>query len=459
MTFDKRITRRFIFVFLWLGTLLLLNAAFRPLLQPAAAPSGFAVGIGTHDPSDQALGLIRDAGIGFLRDDIRWSQVEQTRNVYAMSGESDRIVNEALRNGIQPLLILCYGNQFYDNGLYPVSPEAVEGFARFAEFAVRHFKGRVRYYEVWNEWNVGTGVSDNIFYGAPAPYVALLKTVYPRLKQIDPGITVIGGVISGNGTRDGWMEAACRLGLLDHLDALSYHPYCYGAPGAERVPDIGLMKRIRQNAGIMRRYQKRDTPVFLTELGWPTHLAQNGSSPQDEARFLARSFLLARTAPFIKGLWWYDFSDDGLDRTDPEENYGIVAHDLTPKPAYAAMRDVCGLFAEAQYTGEVDAGPDIRILKFTAPSGEASWVAWALDDTEDWEVTFTRRASSQSDPPPAPITQMGGAGTERAWNRKDDLLTLSVKLSGMPLVIDTGNSDAQVSWHRGDGQAAQEDAR
>ena len=459
MNFDSRFTVRCSFVFLWLATLVLFATTFKTFLQPPAMPGGFEVGVGTHDPSLQALELIHDAGVFSLRDDIRWNQVEQTRNVYAVPDEYDRFVDEALRNGIQPLLILCYGNKLYDNGLYPTSQEAVEGFARFAEFVVRHFKNRVRYYEVWNEWNVGTGVADDIFYGDPVPYVALLKKVYLRLKPLDPEITIIGGVISGNGIRNGWMEAACKTGLLDYLDALSFHPYCYGAPGRERLPETGLMSRIRQNHEIMRRYKKPNTPVYLTEVGWPTHVGQNGSSPRDEARFLARSFLMVQTLSFVKGLWWYDFSDDGLDRNDPEANFGIVTHNLTQKPAYLAMRDICRLFAEARYSGQLEADPNIRLMKFTRVSGEALWVVWRIDDNQDWEVTFTKIPRNQWDFAPAPTAQIGGPQTGRKWEQNDGLATISVKLSGMPLVVDTGNAEVQVSWHHADRQDSPELSR
>jgi hypothetical protein len=402
------------------------------------------------------MGLIHDAGISFLRDDIRWSQVEQTKNDYSMPEEYDHLVDEARRNGIQPLLILCYGNKFYDKGLYPTSPEAVEGFTRFAEYVVRHFKNRVRYYEVWNEWNVGTGLTDDIFYGDPVPYVALLKKVYERLKPGHPDITIIGGVISGNGLRNGWMEGACKSGLLDYLDALSYHPYCYGAPGGERRPEPGLMKRIRQNDEILRRYRKRPMPVYLTEIGWPTYDGPYHSSPEDEARFLARSYLTVGTLPFVKGMWWYDFSDDGVDQSNPEANFGIVRHDLTPKPAYFAMRDICRLFAEAQYSGELDADPNIRIMKFSRISGETLWVVWSIDDSQDWDVTFANRSRDQWDFAPARTWQIGKPESAKKREWKDGLSTISVTLSGMPMVVDTGNAEVEVSWHHAGSQRAPE---
>jgi hypothetical protein len=118
------------------------------------------------------------------------------------------------------------------------------------------------------------------------------------------------------------------------------------------------------------------------------------------------------------------------------------------------MRDVCRLFADAQYSGQLVANPNIRLLKFTRVSGEALWVVWSVDNTENWEVTFTKTPRNQWDFAPAPTTQIGGPETESKWEQKDGLATISVKLSGMPLIIDTGNAEVQVSWH----QAARQDS-
>ena len=69
----------------------------------------------------------------------------------------DNLVDQALQAHLQPLLILDYGNRFYDSGDKPASPQALSAFARYAAFVVLHFKGKVHMYEMWNEWNTTTG--------------------------------------------------------------------------------------------------------------------------------------------------------------------------------------------------------------------------------------------------------------------------------------------------------------
>jgi hypothetical protein len=181
-----------------------------------------------------------------------------------------------------------------------------------------------------------------------------------------------------------------------------------------------------------------------------------GSSPQDEARFLARSLLMLRTLPYVKGMWWYDFSDDGVDPSDPESNFGIVANNLTPKPAYLAMRDICRLFAEARYSGELDANPDIRIMKFCRVSGEILWVVWSINDPGDWEVTFANSSGNPWNLASAPTTRLGNPETESEWKLKNGVSTITVKLSGMPLIIDTGNADIRLSWNHANRSASLE---
>src|SRR5438067_8143033 len=151
------------------------------LLNASAAADGFIAGIGTHVTSDQGLSLIREAGISWLRDDIAWEQVEREKGVFVMPERYERYVDESLRRGIKPLLILCYGNKLYDGGSYPISDEALEAYTRFAEFVVTHFKDRVQLFEIWNEWNIGVGMPPETQPGKADCYVALLRKVYPRL--------------------------------------------------------------------------------------------------------------------------------------------------------------------------------------------------------------------------------------------------------------------------------------
>lgn len=422
-----------------LTRVLLVAAIALVAMQPARA-ADFMAGIGTHVTSDEGLDMIHDAGVRWLRDDIHWSEVEREKNVLVMPERYERYVNEALARGIQPLLILCYGNQLYDNGGYPISEEAKDAFARFAEFVVRHFRGRVHLYEVWNEWNIGVGVPDRPR-GEPESYAALLKKVYPRLKAVDGKATIIGGVIGGNGIAEHWLERAGAAGMLRNLDALSFHPYCFGETVAERLPETGFVKRIRASREVLRRLHKANLPIYITEIGWPNHTAASGSMPEDSARFLARTYLLARTLPFIRGIWWYDFRDDGTDPAEKEHHFGIVARDFTPKPAYFAMRDVCRLFQNARFIREVKGDARARILEFRKSTGATVFAAWSFGDGPAQQMIVE---TNKIKPGVAWLREFGRPVMEKKWELCGGKCRLRVPLSGAPWLLETGAAHLEV---------------
>src|SRR5207248_11095669 len=133
--------------------------------------------------------------------------------------------------------------------------------------------------------------------------------------------------------------------------------------------------------------QGKPAPLYVTEMGWPTQIDKRGMPPRASADFLARMYLLSRTLPFMKGIWWYDFQDDGWNATYNEANFGIVRPDLTPKPAYFALAGVAGLVSTSEYIGRVDTGdPDVYVLKFRQKSGKEVWAVWSAHEDDDWQV-------------------------------------------------------------------------
>lgn len=58
---------------------------------------------------------------------------------------------------------------------------------------VNHFKGRVKYYQIWNEWN-GTAGATSV--GSVRDYKILVKAAYPVIKKINPASVIITGEFS-----------------------------------------------------------------------------------------------------------------------------------------------------------------------------------------------------------------------------------------------------------------------
>ena len=302
------------------------------------------VGVSTHfdqgkgDPA-KLLAMLRDAGVSSIRDEVYWNQVETVKGQLVMPFKVQEYVDIALANRLQPLLILDYGNPFYDSGSYPISEEAQQAFVRYCEFVARSFKGKVRLYEIWNEWDCGTGIHLSAG-GSAEDYVHLLRRVYPRLKAIDKDITVLAGALSSRGIDSGWIDQFGKQGAFAFMDGLSIHPYTWGArdPSPDHV--LAWIKQIAAQA--RRANSDKLVPLFVTEIGWPTPQAKHCATLQDEDSFLTRLYLGAREIPELRAIWWYTLLDDQGDASDPEANFGLLRPDMTPKPAYFALRAVVG---------------------------------------------------------------------------------------------------------------------
>jgi polysaccharide biosynthesis protein PslG len=318
------------------------------------------------------LTLIQQTGATSIRDEVHWSSVEHQLGVYAVPASADTFVNASLAKGLKPLLTLDYGNPLYDGGDKPVSAAAVEGYARYAEFVVSHFKGRVSLYEIWNEWNGGVGGTTP---GTADTYVRLLKVVYPRLKAIDPNVVIIGGVVSGGGITDGWFKQMLDGGALNAADAISIHQYIFTKPGYSRSPER-LVNNLIAVENTLRSYNGgQDFPLYLSETGWPTI---TGGTPLVEAGdFNAETILLAATMPYLKGLWWYDFQDDGTDPTNIEHNFGLVKADLAPKPGYSDIASVMRWTSGAHFVKRLTTS-DLTVdgVEFQLPDGQQAMALW-----------------------------------------------------------------------------------
>jgi len=393
------------------------RAAYAQERKPQVAP--FVVGACTHFSQgkgllDLNLDRIRHGGIASIRDEVGWGAVEREKGKLVMPEQFDAYVRRAADQGVSVLLILDYANRFYDDGDRPRSPEAIEGFCRYAEFVVRHFGKRVRLYEIWNEWDISIGMPQQYRKGGSAEdYVKLLKAVYPRIKAADPGVTVMAGACTSGGVKKGWLEETVKLGALDSCDAISIHSYNYSDKFPQRGPEAcsAWMTGVQE---MLRKYKGRDVPFYVTEMGWPTHVGKNGTDPELSGSYLARLYLLARTSPSFKGIWWYDFQDDGWKPEYNEDNFGLVRPDLTAKPAYDVLKNISPVVANGQYIDRLSAKDEnLWVLRFKA-GREDCWVLWSAEDQD-------RQVILQTDSPARPVLihQTGHDAHLMPWGFRD----------------------------------------
>jgi hypothetical protein len=327
--------------------------------------------------------LVEQASFNSIRDDAYWSGVERAAGVLeypARYAESRRAMRTVAQRGGQPIVILAYGNQFYDGGGFPVSPEGIAAYARYAGFVVGTLRDSVRQFEVWNEWNSGFGSKPKARSGSAADYVELLAPAAAAIRAANPDAMVIGGVTAGVDLA--WMRELIAAGGLEHLDAVSVHSYTLFRRHVN--PEGAIRSLDKLHALLKEAAPRRNIPVFVTEMGWPTNQGAHGVTERDAAKYLVRFTVLARSRPWIAGVWWYDLIDDGASGANPQHRFGLVRRDVTPKPAFAAARALAPLVVAGGSVGAFH----IRARHYLATGTDAAgrWaLAWTLEDRfRDW---------------------------------------------------------------------------
>jgi hypothetical protein len=160
--------------------------------------------------------------------------------------------------------------------------------------------------------------------------------------RANPSAKLISGGLAPGGDIDilPWVDQMARLGGLKLVDGLGIHPYSPWQPDDPRAWMMQLESLHERLAFLGRPH----LTLWLTEYGAPTSATASGWGPalteKGQARRLRVAFALASRLPFIENLTWFEYRDSCVDPAVADCHFGLVRDDLTPRPAYHALRDV-----------------------------------------------------------------------------------------------------------------------
>lgn len=300
----------------------------------------------------RALSMIRAAGSKWVQTGAHWPWIDRNGPERRDWSVADAFVDDALRYGQEPIMEIL-GFPGWANGRpgqpYYVPADTSE-YSRFCADVVNRYKGRVRYYQVWNEpngpfWTDADGRADV----DAAAFARLARGAYLAIKQADPEAKVILGAIDRNhmtylrtlyATWKRYPDAASNRYYFDILGA---HPYADDTPpesangrmywtGMDRTfYGLWKMKRLMDSEG------DRGKHVIITEMAWPIHKMpySKGVGLTRQAQYLARAYRMVQRWPWVDAMLWYGFKN--YDWWD-EEPFSLVNRDLSPRPAYRVFR-------------------------------------------------------------------------------------------------------------------------
>lgn len=290
----------------------------------------------TPEKAERAVRLMKEAGVGFVRMDFLWDDVEPARGQWNFE-KYDRLVGLLTKNNIKILGLLNY-NATWTGGDWNTAPDA-DLFAIYAKAVVNRYKDRVKYWEIWNEPNQS-------IYWVPQDgmkaYTALLKKVYPVIKSEDPTALVLLGGLASDAAPS--LEQIYRLGGKEYFDIVNFHPF-------ESPLDPQAMQKMRSAYETVYRLMQKNgdekKPIWLTELGCPgvpaakeTQEWWKGKNPGEDkqAAWVQNIFEEPFKWKGVEKVFWAFFRDTPDHFLTGTDFFGLVREDFSKKPAYEAYR-------------------------------------------------------------------------------------------------------------------------
>lgn len=323
--------------------------------------------------------LLAGAGIGTERDTPYWQIYESKKGIYDYIGLPflQRSFQACSEYNIDRLDLAGFGNKLYNEGhrYMPETDEQIEAFAKYCESLASD--PEVKYIEIWNEPNASGFNMNNVDFKT---YAKILKTVYPRIKAINPNIKVIGmSLVSMPNVPFAPIDTVWEEGGFDYMDGIAIHPYMWqSSPMYDNYPK--KYERLNEH---LKELGYPDMEIWVTELGW-------GAGPErlfsldDQAAYAVQAYVIAKSYKNIAKMYWYDFQNDGVLLTDREQMFGLINHwsDSEPwkgRPSYVAVANMNDLLSGAEFVESADNG-DHAYLYHYRNDGKDIYILFSRDE-------------------------------------------------------------------------------
>lgn len=303
------------------------------------APGGVLQWVSQTD-LDRELDALKATGARWLRHDFDWKSCENTKGSYNWT-PIDRMVNGCKSRGIQVCATVAYTPPWArPNGTTDkCAPTNIADYVNFVKACVtRYLPQGVRTWEVWNEPNI-------IQFWQPHPdpvkYTAMLKQSYTAIKALDAGATVISAGLAPAGGTVGsdyvsprnYLTAMYSNGAT--FDAFGLHPYAYPY-GIFAAGDWNQWYSMDKTFAIMQANGDGAKKIWATEYGAPTgNVSGRSVTEATQAQFVKDAVTEWKKKPYAGQLMWYVLRDTGTNPSVEMDNFGLMRHDYSAKPALA----------------------------------------------------------------------------------------------------------------------------
>lgn len=322
------------------------------------------------------LAAARDAGFGWIRQQIHWRDQEGPPGNYAW-GELDYIVAAVAAYDLKLMISIVRSPSFYTADGGSGMPQDPQNLANFAAALAQRYKGRVHAIEIWNEQNLAHENGGQVALGDAGHYVELLKAAYPAIKAVDPTIFVVAGPPASTAVNSPGIAVddasyframyAYENGVVrNYFDVQAVHPGGSANPPDTIWPEnpsqadgwtthrTFYFRRVEDIRRIMEQHGMGDHQIWITEFGWATQNNTPGFefgnqvSYEQQAEYIVGAMRLTKEQyPWVGAmfLWNLNFAPlkaaEGLPYHE-QASFSILNPDYSPRPSYLAIQQYIG---------------------------------------------------------------------------------------------------------------------
>ncbi len=320
-----------------------------PPVSPTPAPP-VSFGVQIHgcgpQPPDEAIDLAVRTGFSWVKQQVRWDEIEGVRGAYAWKCIDD-VVNQANAHRLKTLLSVTTAPGWARTWTAgePGPPDA-ELLAGFLAGMAKRYQGKVHAIEVFNEPNLAIEWGDSL---NPGYYVQMLVAASQAIRRVDPQVMIISAGLAPTRWND-WGAAIDDLEYMRWIGpSAAYYADCIGAHFNDGTSSpLPPGSPFEQLVTSYRNLTGQSKPVCMTEFGIATPV--NGRTPKG-FRWAAHTTLEQQAQWLVDGIRWAKAHPEAIrllivwnlnyytDEADPNSLYAL----WTPqgmRPAYDALRAV-----------------------------------------------------------------------------------------------------------------------
>ena len=253
----------------------------------------------------------------------------------------------------------------------PAPPTDNQYWRDYVTAVAQRYKGRIRYYEIWNEPN------DPTYYaGSVAELAELTAEAYTILKSVDPGNTVL----SPAAYAPGYLDQLLQAGMAQNVDMIAYH--FYETPPELTAQDIANVNLVMEEHGIS------DMPMWATEGA----SGDNTTTPESlAAAYLVRKYLVHLAFGSVR-FDWYAWGKATTFCVGTEEN-----DPRTLTEAGRAFGILLAWLHGASLTGASIDGSKTWQIDLAMPGGSRGLIVWNPNTTVPFAIPSGIGAVTQHD--------------------------------------------------------------